>query len=301
MAVPMSDTRSPTQTHTMVVPLPLAGEELARRQHAAADMLRSCEMCERRCRVDRTAGERAPCGLGTATSCFKRHVSYAEEAMLLPSYMVYLAACNFRCRFCVQAPACFDPQAGLPLDAAAAAADFRRVVDRGAASINLLGGEPSLHLHTILDIAAATGDQPLPLVLNTNMYMTPQVIDLLEGVVALYIADYKFGNDTCAARLASIPDYTRITTRNLLHAAATTPLIIRHLVMPGHIDCCLRPVVRWVAEHMPETPFTLMTSYVPGWLAESSLASSPLSRPLSPGDAALAESIVRDAGLRSAS
>ncbi|MCX5688439.1 MAG: radical SAM protein [Planctomycetota bacterium] len=277
--------------------LPPDAEEIARRASVAAGMLRSCELCERRCRVDRTKGERAPCGLGVQTSCFKRHVSYAEEAMLLPSYMVYLAACNFRCRFCVQAPACFDANAGLPLDATAAAADFRRVVDQGAASINLLGGEPSLHLHTILDIAAAAGNQPLPLVLNTNMYMTPQVIDLLEGVISLYIADYKFGNDTCAARLASIPDYTRITTRNLRHAAATTPVIIRHLVMPGHIDCCLRPVVRWVAEQMPTTPFTLMTSYVPGWLAESSLAASELSRPLSRAEAVLAESIVKEAGL----
>lgn len=227
-------------------------------------MLRNCNLCERRCGVDRAAGDRAPCGLGAETWCFKRHISYAEEMELLPSYMVYFGACNFRCRFCVQGPGCFAPAEGQRVNAAEAAADFARVVGRGARTINLLGGEPSLHLHTILEIAAES-EHPLPLVLNTNMYMAPEVIELLEGVVEMYVADFKFGSDACAKSLAGIERYVEVVRRNLLHASTTAPLIIRHLQMPGHFDCCLRPVVDWLAVHLPDASFSLMTSYVPAW------------------------------------
>jgi putative pyruvate formate lyase activating enzyme len=229
-------------------------------------MLRSCSLCERRCGVDRTAGERAPCGLGEETWCFKRHVSFAEELELLPSYMVYLGGCNFRCRFCIQAPDCFDPRRGTRVHPAQDALDFADAVRQGARTINLLGGEPSLHLHTILEIAAAA-KTPLPLLLNSNMYMSPEVVQLLDGVVALYVADFKFGNDVCAKELAGVDRYVEVVTRNLRLAASKANVIVRHLLMPGHHDCCFRPVAEWMAEFLPGIRFELMKSYVPGWRA----------------------------------
>lgn len=256
--------------------------------------LRSCTLCERRCGVDRSAGEPAPCGLRDETWCFKRHISYAEELELLPSYMVYLGGCNFRCRFCVQAPRCFDPAGGVRVDPATAAAGFGAVVRRGARTINLLGGEPSLHLHTILEIAAESSEV-LPLVLNTNMYMTPEVIELLDGVVSMYIADFKFGRDECAEELAGVKRYRAVVERNLLLAAPRAPLIVRHLLMPGHIGCCFRPVARWLAEHLPETPFTLMTGYVPEWRATRA---GPMGRCLSRDEVDEAEAFVQELGLR---
>ncbi len=226
-------------------------------------------LCERRCGVDRLSNARAPCGLGQETWCFKRHISYAEEVELLPSYMVYFAGCNFRCRFCVQGPTCFSPRAGVLFEPEASARDFQGVIDRGARTINLLGGEPSLHLHTILELAAAA-EHPLPLVLNTNMYMSPEVIDLLDGVIALYIADFKFGSDRCAQEIAGIDRYTEVVTRNLIAASKRADLIVRHLLMPGHVDCCLRPVAEWLHAHLPGVRFTLMTGYVPAWQAAGS-------------------------------
>jgi putative pyruvate formate lyase activating enzyme len=196
----------------------LSPSELEARRERATEMLRTCNLCERRCGINRLEGHRAPCGLNHESHCFKRHISFAEEIDLLPSYMVYLGGCNFRCRFCVQAPDCFNPKGGTPLDPAAAAADFQHIISRGAKTINLLGGEPSLHLHTILAIAA-NATEPLPLLLNSNMYMTPEVIGLLDGVIYTYIADFKFGNNTCAASLAGIDRYTEVVGRNLLHAA----------------------------------------------------------------------------------
>lgn len=290
-------------------PIPTRGptaferESVVERAAMALTMLRACSFCEIRCGADRTRDDaRPPCLAGARTWCFKRHVSYAEETELVPSYMVYLSACNFRCRFCVQAPACFTPDEGAALDPAQAAEDFSRAVRMGARSINLLGGEPSVHAHTILAVAAEAQrrGEALPLVLNTNMYMTPGVIDLLDGVIRTYVADLKFGNDTCAERIAGITDYTRIVYRNLLHAAAGSRVIVRHLLMPGHTDCCLRPTLTWMRQNLPEAPFTLMTGYVPEYLAAptGSCDAHGLSRLLSTEEVRDAESLVANAGVR---
>lgn len=182
---------------------------------------------------------------------------------------------------------------GAHLIPAEAAADFGRVVRRGARTINLLGGEPGLHLHTILEIAAASSER-LPLVLNTNMYMTPEVIDMLDGVVSLYIADFKFGRNECARELAGIDRYVEVVTRNLLLAAPRARLIVRHLLMPGHLECCLRPVAQWLAGHLPGVPFTLMTGYVPAWRARE----GAMSRCLTDAEVASAERLVADLGLK---
>lgn len=273
---------------------PIERAELWKRAALVRASLHACNLCEVRCSANRAANERAPCGLGSESWCFKRHISYAEELELLPSYMVYFGGCNFRCRFCVQAPGCFDPRAGIRVEPVQAAADFRRAVCRGARTINLLGGEPSLHLHTILEIAAAA-EEPLPLVLNTNMYMTPEVIDLLDGVVTLYVADFKFGNNACAEQLAGVTRYVEVVTRNLVLAAEGSGLIVRHLLMPGHLECCLRPVAEWMAANLPQTCFTLMTGYVPAWRTHTG---GPLSRCPSEAELREAERVVTELGLR---
>ncbi|MBK7404272.1 MAG: radical SAM protein [Phycisphaerales bacterium] len=282
----------------------LTQSQLALRIERARAMLRHCELCELRCGVDRTArgavrgdaraGSPPPCGLDDRTFCFKRHISYAEELELLPSYMVYFGGCNFRCRFCVQAPGCFAPRGGVEVAPAEAAHDFARVVGRGARTINLLGGEPSMHLHTILEIAAAA-EQPLPLALNSNMYMTPEVIEMLDGVVGLYIADLKFGPGGCGASLAGIDRYWEVVTRNLRLAGERAEVLVRHLVMPGHIECCLRPAAEWLAANLPAASFTLMTGYLPAWRARSTPG---IDRCLTETETREAERIVSELGLR---
>lgn len=264
--------------------VPASREEIMLRAAGVRAGLTRCVLCERMCGADRREGVaraddavRAPCGLGEATHCFKRHVSFGEEAELLPSYMVYFAGCNFRCAFCVQAPECFDPGRGPLVDVNELAQACEEAVGHGARTINLLGGEPSLHLHTILELAAArpsSRDEPLPLVLNSNFYMTPEVIDLLEGVVTLYLADFKFGEGACAKSIAGVDRYWEVVTRNLLHARdqcerTGARLLVRHLVMPGHVECCTRPVVAWMRERMPEVAFHVMDGYVPAWRAQN--------------------------------
>lgn len=250
-------------------------------------------MCELQCDVDRLAGHDGACGLDHRTFCFKRYVSLAEEPELLPAYMVYLGACNFRCRFCIQAPDCFDPAQGEWVQPREFTAQLEGAVREGARSIVLLGGEPSLHIHTILELAAEA-KAPLPLVLKTNMYMSEPMLDLLEGVIVLYLADFKFGNDGCAHRLAGMKRYVDVVSRNLLIADGQANVMVRHLLMPGHVDCCFVPVAQWMADHMPKTKFHVMTGYVPSWRAA---CGGTLNRMLSADEIATARAHLERLGL----
>lgn len=240
--------------------------ELARRAARAREMLRACQLCEWRCGVDRTRGAAAPCRLGTDTYAFKQYLSLGDEPEARPSLRLYWGGCNFRCRFCNTAPTCFEPSRGRRIEAAAYAAELIAAVHTGARAISVLGGEPTLHVHTLLDLAAAAPGR-LPLAINTNLYMTPDVLELLDGVVAIYLADFKFGNDECARRLAGIGRYVSVVRRNLGLIHGRTPLVVRHLLMPGHLECCFRPIADWLADRLPGVRFQLHAGYVPCYRA----------------------------------
>jgi putative pyruvate formate lyase activating enzyme len=228
----------------------------------ARAMLKSCGWCELRCGADRAQNAPCPCRLGTDTYEYKRYVSLNEEPEFVPSLRVFLSGCDFRCRYCDEAPGCFEPLRGRRIEPEQWAARLIDEVSYTGKCVSFLGGEPTLHTHTILAIAAAL-DGRVPLALNTNMYMTPEVLDLLDGAVACYLADFKFGNDACARQLAGIPLYLEVVQRNLLRAARSTAMIVRHLLLPEHFECCFRPVVDWVSTHLPDSRFQLYTGYVP--------------------------------------
>lgn len=247
---------------------PIQNALLQDRARKALAGLRSCTCCGLSCGVDRLAGRPAACLLGAETWCFKTYVSYAEDLDLVPALRVYLGGCSFRCRFCNTAPDCLAPRIGRKVEPTVLAAEWVEWLDAGGRSIHLLGGEPSLHVHTILQLAAAAG-RPLPLVLDTNAYMSYQVLELLTDVVSVYVADFKFGNDRCAERLARVCGYVEQVTGNLLRMAMQSNVRVRHLLLPGHVECCFRPVVDWLSRHLPGVRFRLLTSFVPEWRAAS--------------------------------
>ncbi len=253
-------------TRSDTPPTTLRTKSLAMRIQRARAMLTECRMCEWRCGVDRTRGETAPCRLDAETYVFNQYVSLTEEPEVRPALRVYFGGCNFRCRFCDTAPECFEPSRGRRVEPTSYAAELAAAVDSGVKNISVLGGEPTLHLHTLLELVAASPTQ-LPLAINTNLYMTPEVLDLLNDVVTIYLADFKFGNDECARRLAGVPHYVEVVRRNLLQIAGRTPFIVRHLLMPGHLECCFRPVADWLSETTPGVRFQLYTGYVPCYLA----------------------------------
>jgi len=272
------------QATTEISPLRLAQA----RRH-----LSDCTLCEHRCAADRLAGERGPCKAGPVPRVFRHRVEWGEEEELCPSHIFYLSGCDWRCKFCIAEANAFDPSRGVPLTA-----DFLREAleqgrAKGARNLQWLGGEANIHLPGILEAMAEIDDMP-PVIWKSNFHMTPDVFDLLDGVVAVYLADFKFGSDACARNLARVDDHHRIVTRNLLLAADRADLIVRHLFMPGHLDCCTKPVIDWMAEHLPETKFSLRDGFLPRWQANViGLGRTPADQEI-----AAAREYACDAGLR---
>ncbi len=241
---------------------------------------RNCQLCEHRCAVNRTAGELGFCKASTVAHLFRHRIEYAEEIELVPSHLFYLSGCDLRCAFCIAGINAFDPSRGKPLTSEI----FSRAVawgrERGARNIQWVGGEPTIHIPAILDLMANCPQLP-PVVWKSDFYGTPEAFDLLDGAVDVFVADFKFGNDACARRIADVDNYVSIITRNLKRAAGNARLIVRHLLLPGHAQCCYQPIVRWLKENLPGVPFSLRDSYLPSW---RSSRFAELAKPLPPRD-----------------
>ena len=253
-----------------------------------------CLLCEHRCGVNREAGERGPCKAGTEARVFRHRVEYSEESELVPSHLFYLSGCDLRCVFCIAELDAFDPRRGETLtpDFFRAALDWGE--RQGARTIQWLGGEPTVHLPAILEAMAACRVLP-PVVWKSDFHCTPEALALLDGVVDTYLADFKFGNDDCAERLAGIGRYMEIVTRNLRVAAGHGNLIVRHLLLPGHFDCCYRPIVRWLRNELADAKFSVRDGYLPRWQARHY---EELSAPLPPGHFRRASDLAAESGLR---
>jgi putative pyruvate formate lyase activating enzyme len=207
---------------------------------------------------------------------YRHRIEYGEELELIRSHLFYLSGCNLRCAFCIAEEDGFDPERGEPLTGGFLAEAIAWGRQRGACNIQWVGGEPSIHIPAILQAMEACSNLP-PVVWKSNFYGTRQAMDLLEDAVDVYVADLKFGNDQCARRIAAVDRYLEIVLRNLMLAADRGDLIVRHLLLPGHFDCCYRPIVRWMRQNMRETKFNVLGGYLPCWQASryAELASLP--------------------------
>jgi len=212
--------------------------------------------------VDRRAGERGYCGLDDKAHCFREMLHRAEEAELSPSHQVYFTGCNLRCEYCTVLEWNQEPLTIAPMDLEGLVHAVERRRTQGARNVNLLGGEPAVSLPGILTLLQRIRTSTR-VVWNSNMYYNECVDGLLQGLVDVCLADLKCGNNRCAAGLLDADDYVDVARRNLHMADRHTDLIVRHLVLPGHMDCCTRPTLRWLATELPHVKVSLRTNYVP--------------------------------------
>ncbi len=234
--------------------------ELARRHY------RHCRLCPHCCGVDRTAGGRGFCGAGAEARVYRQRVECGDESDLIPSHLLYISGCNLRCAFCIGEGAAFDPQHGALLTAQSLQGVLGEGRSRGARTIQWAGGEPTIHLPAILEAMAGCERLP-PVVWKSNLFATSETLALLDGVVDVHVADFKFGNNACASRIAGVDGYLETVTRNLLLLFRKARLIVRHLLLPGHFDCCYRPILDWLGRWLPGAPFRIMVGYLPRWQA----------------------------------
>ena len=234
--------------------------ELARR------ILTSCRLCEHRCGVDRTKGEIGPCRLKIEGLVATHYVQIAEEPPINPSLVLDLCGCSLHCRFC---------QKGYLLDPSSVQAErldtdlWARLPVREARSLSFIGGNPDESLYAILRfLRAAPKGWRLPVVWNSHGYGSSETLALLDGIVDAYIPDFKFGNSSCAKHLSNAARYPEVAKRSILHMLAQqVPVIVRRLVLPGHLECCHLPVLDFLSSVRGEGALlvSIRGQYCPDW------------------------------------
>ena len=250
-------THKPTKPH-------LARSRASRRAATARRALAHCHLCAHDCGVNRLAGELGICRAGPQARVFCAQVEVGDELELIPTFAIALSGCDLRCDFCITGESSWNPRAGQAIDLEILAERARAALASGARTVMILGGEPTIHLPDALEVASVM-PPGARLIWKTNAHGSPEARELLDGVFDVWLVDFKFGNDSCAQRLAKVSDYGQIVRENLLWADKHTELIVRHLLMPGHVDCCWVPVAEWLAKNLPTVKVSLRAGFWPGW------------------------------------
>lgn len=235
-------------------------KQLKQRIKPAFELLKNCTLCERGCKVDRTRNELGFCKVSDKIKISSIFNHYGEESFLVPSLTVFFWSCNLACEFCQNYELSQRIEPGIEVTEK----DVVRAIDKTSCrNVNFVGGEPTPYLPFILKTLSLV-KKDLPVVWNSNMYLSEKGMALLRGMVDVYLTDWKYFNDRCALTLSKAPNYLKIIKRNHLLAFKDSTLVIRHLVLPGHFKCCTRPLLDYLArEYGKKVVINLMDQYRP--------------------------------------
>lgn len=243
------------------------------------NMMQSCVLCPRKCRVNRIAGRKGHCGATSQLEIASYHEHFGEERPLVGtggSGTIFFSNCSLRCVFCInwqvsqgamRKNRSIDELAGMML----------ALQNRGCHNINVVTPTHYLpHIMLALDTAARKGLR-LPLVYNTCGWENPDILKYLDGVVDIYLPDFKYGDarpaETYSTGAASYPDVTKEALLEMHRQVGTAKpaadgivcrgLMIRHLVMPNRAAAS-KDVVEWIARNLPaDTYVNIMSQYIP--------------------------------------
>ena len=291
--------------------------ELAARVEAALAELADCRVCPRNCAIDRLADERRVCHTGRLAIVSSAFPHFGEEDCLRGwngSGTIFFGLCNLRCVFC-QNWDISQQQQGKELDASSIANLMLALQGRGCHNINFVTPE-HVAPQVIEAIAhAVPWGLRLPIVYNTSAYDSLRSLELLDGLVDIYMPDFKFWNLPSARKLAKAKDYperARAAIREMHRQVgdlcfgpdglARRGLLVRHLVMPGQTDEAAT-IFAWLASEIsPDTYINIMGQYRPehqvGRPARSgAIAYAEINRPPERRELDAAFAAARDAGL----
>ena len=258
----------------------------------ANSRLKSCMLCPRECGVDRLSGEKGFCSTGNLSwvSSFSPH--FGEEAPLVGNHgsgTIFFTHCNLLCLFCQNFDISHQGQ-GQEVTADELAGIMLSLQNQGCHNINFVS--PSHVVPQILaamEIAVENGLN-VPLVFNTGGYDRVSTLKLLEGVVDIYMPDFKFWDSQVAADSCQAADYPEIARKALVEmhrqvgdlqideaGIAWRGVLIRHLVLPGGL-AGTRDIMRFIAQNISTASYVnVMSQYRPcGRAAEVKGLETPL-------------------------
>lgn len=244
----------------------------------AAAHLADCQLCPFRCGA-RRAQAQGVCRVGVTSFVASEMLHHGEEDILRPAHAIFFSGCTAKCSFCTAARFAFRPTYGVPVMAEMLAQRILQRQAEGARSVCFIGGDPAPHIPLIVETLTLLGNhRTIPTIFNSNFYLTDAALDLLDGVIDIYLPDLKFGpaigSAGCGEAIGAMPGYWEVVTGCIDRVLARgRQVIVRHLLMPGHFECCTAPVLRWLAER-PALEVSLLTQYLAPSHARGLLASS---------------------------
>ena len=283
---------------------------LKHRATSARDRMRSCNLCPRQCRVDRLAGETGFCRTAENAWVASYAPHFGEEAPLVGRHgsgTIFFTHCNLGCRFCQNYDISHEG-AGQLVSHEQLAEMMMQLQQMGCHNVNLVS--PSHVVPSVLaalDIAVSKGLH-VPLVYNTGGYDAPETLALLDGVVDIYMPDFKFWESASGSTYCGVEDYPTVAQGALraMHkqvgdlvmdaqGVARRGMIVRHLVMPGGV-AETRAILTFIANQLSlDTYVNLMPQYRPCGQANQF---PELSRRLSAREFEAAVVAAMEAGLR---
>ena len=262
--------------------LQLDRKKFARRIEQAKEMLRSCTVCPRECKVNRLENQLGFCksGKDIVISSFGPH--YGEEPPISGksgSGTIFFTGCNLRCVFC-QNYQISQEREGRPIETEELANAMIHLQDKGCHNINWVSPTHFVpHIMEALFVAIQKG-LTLPIVYNTNGYDSLEILKLLDGIVDIYLPDIKYSTEENGRKYSGVDDYVkhnRIALKEMHRQVGTLKmdangiaqrgLLIRHLVLPNKLAGSLESLNFVAQELSPETHMSLMSQYHPCYKA----------------------------------
>lgn len=253
-------------------------KELRLRARAMRALSSPCRLCPRACGVDRKGGQRGYCGAGPEPEIASITPHFGEEPPLVVhggAGTVFFSRCNLRCTYC-QNFQISQGKIGSPMQPEALAAAMLDLQGQGCANIEFVS--PGHHLPGILEALAIAfdGGLDLPIVYNTNGYEAPETLDLLDGVIDVYLPDLKYASEKWAGRYSDAPDYPRVAREAILKiyaqagdlqldsdGRAIRGMILRHLILPEDVSGTAETLT-WIRDNLPQSvTLSLMAQYAP--------------------------------------
>lgn len=263
--------------------LRLGIDELEARSRQALALLgeERCTVCPRLCKVNRLADHKGLCAIGRQAVVASSFAHFGEENCLRGwngSGTIFFSGCNLRCVFCQNHDISWQVQ-GERVTPARLAQMMLALQARGCHNINWV--TPEHVVPQILEAVplAVAGGLQLPIVYNTSAYDSLDSLQLMDGIVDVYMPDFKVWSQPAARRYLRRPDYAEVAREAVkeMHrqvgslvfdsdGLARRGLLLRHLVMPGML-AETEAVLRFVAEELgPDTYVDLMAQYYPAGL-----------------------------------
>jgi putative pyruvate formate lyase activating enzyme len=249
-------------------------------------LLEKCELCPRRCKAERLKGKKGYCGIGSEVVIAHYGPHLGEEPPISGtrgSGNIFFSSCNLRCVFC-QNHQISHEKLGKPASIEGLIDIFFELAENGCHNINLVSPTPYVPFIAAAIEKAKEEGLGIPFVYNTNAYENIETLKALDGLIEIYLPDFKYGNPEIAKRLSDVPteksypDYAKAAILEMKRQAgdlitedglATKGTLVRHLVLPGGLAGS-RQIIGWIKDNLGTKTFiSLMSQYYPVHKAEA--------------------------------